>query len=84
MKLEKSPVLIERLKSFVTDGAILGATDFKTLAVILSGPVDFVASSVSRRWHTSSTLLYIETPLGTQLTCKKNIDQQKREVGSNN
>ena len=32
MKLEKSPVLIEILNSFVTDGAILGATDFKTLA----------------------------------------------------
>ena len=79
-EIGKRPELIERLKSLVTDGAILGATIFSILAGISSGPVDFVACSVSRRYQTSSTVR--ETPVGTQSLYILKVSISANERGS--
>ena len=46
----KVPVFIEKLKSSVTEGVMLQATNFSSLAGIRSGPVDLLGSNVTSRW----------------------------------
>jgi len=52
----KQAELIDMLKRFVTDGAILEATVFNILAEIPSGPLVFVVSSLFKSHSTSLTV----------------------------
>ena len=52
----KQAELIDMLKRFITDGAILEATVFNILAEIPSGPLVFVVSSLFKSHSTSLTV----------------------------